>query len=213
MSEPVSPVSCCSKRDESSAAECLLCSRPVCGACRVSINDKTACPACRDQIVAELRQESVAPSMGRAAAAGAAAAVASGIGWAAMVALTGAEIGYAAVGVGYLAGQAVHRASGRRKTRGLQKLSVACAALGLVLGKYFTFAHIAKTQLPQLAGASYLEPGLVQLFVVVLPRLVNAFDALWLFIALSMAWRIPRPTELKLADGRDPAPAPSPAGG
>ena len=45
---------------------------------------------------------------------------------------------------------------------------------------------------------SYLGTGAVQVFIDVLPEVVSPFDALWLLLALGIAWRIPKPTVVKV---------------
>lgn len=77
-----------------------------------------------------------------ALALGIAAAAAAGGLWAALVYVTNLEIGYAAVGVGFLVGLAMSRTTAQRT----QQLAVAAALfalLGLAAGKAFIFAASA----------------------------------------------------------------------
>ena len=87
---------------------------------------------------------STGPAPGRAdplrgVLAGVIAAVAAALGWALLVALTHDEVAFAAVGVGYLVGWAVHRYGGTAST-GLAAASPAMAGCGILLG--FVLAHL-----------------------------------------------------------------------
>jgi hypothetical protein len=74
-----------------------------------------------------------------ALALGLAAALAAGGLWAALVMVTSLEIGYAAVGVGFLVGLAMSRATALR-TQQLAYAAALFALLGLIAGKAFIFA-------------------------------------------------------------------------
>lgn len=77
-----------------------------------------------------------------ALALGIAAAAAAGGLWAALVYITNLEIGYAAVGVGFLVGLAMSRATAQR-TQQLAYAAAVFALLGLAAGKAFIFAASA----------------------------------------------------------------------
>lgn len=193
------PVLCCPQRDLSSVGACSLCDKPICKNCRSTANDKPVCPACRDKIAAELRAEAADRSaLARAVAGGLAASVLGGAAWALMVVLTNHEIGYAAVGVGYLSAYGVHLASGKKKGKELQWLAVLCAILGLAFGKYFGVVHAIKLAIPKAQELSYFSPRFVPIFITLFPQVVNIFDLLWLFLALSVAWRVLKPTQIRL---------------
>src|SRR4051812_35268475 len=51
-------VPCCAQMDERSATTCTLCTKTrICKNCRGSVNGKSVCTACKDQILAELEAE------------------------------------------------------------------------------------------------------------------------------------------------------------
>ncbi len=163
------------------------------------MNRKAVCVECRDKIQAELEGERAAPAhMLPAAAAGIGAAILCGAAWAIMVVVTNFEIGYAAVGVGFLTGRGVVLGARGKKGPKLQWLAVGCSILGLVLGKYFIVVHAIVTHVEDARGLSYFDPRLVRTFVEVLPKVLSPFDALWVFIALRIAWRIPKSTSIEV---------------
>lgn len=145
--------------------------------------------------------------LGPIVAVGAVAAAACGAAWAILITMTQKEIGFSAVGVGYVVGRAVSQAAGAKRGRGLQWVAVGCTALGLMLGKYFYVAHLLREVAARQAAASASasgQPGwfdrhVLLFFLGLLPRLTGLYDALWLFLALNVAWRAlqresPRPT-------------------
>jgi hypothetical protein len=204
--ESAPPAVCCAASDAATAGECALCKRPICKNCRRLVNQKLACGDCLKQILAEIEAEKVNGSgLLFAVGGGVVAAVLCGAAWTAMVILTNMEIGYAAVGVGLATGYGVLLGAGKKKGFNLQVVAVLCAVLGLILGKYFTVAHVILHQVKEAEGLSYFDQRLFPIFVEVLPQLLSPFDALWAFIALRIAWRIPRPTEVRVARASAPA--------
>lgn len=127
---------------------------------------------------------------------GLAAAAACGAAWALLIATTRSEIGFAAVGVGWAVGQGVRRAADGRRGRPLQGVAAGCALFGLVLGKYFFIAHMIREMLERQRAPvpAWWDPRMVAFFARVLPKTVGLYDALWAFLALSMAWRALQPT-------------------
>jgi hypothetical protein len=173
----------------------------MCKACRTLVNSQYLCRGCRDQILQELEAERAgAVRLPPAILAGLAGAVVGGGLWALIGILTDLEIGYVAIGVGWVAGMAVVIGAGRKKSQVLQIVAVLCAAFGLVIGKYFIVVHaikdfVAKEDGQEAADAiSYVGGNTVEFFVELLPEVVSPFDALWLLLALGIAWRIPKPT-------------------
>lgn len=79
-----------------------------------------------------------------ALALGLAAAIAAGGLWAALVMVTNLEIGYAAVGVGFLVGLAMSRTTAQR-TAQLAYAAAAFAIVGLIAGRAFIFAASSGT--------------------------------------------------------------------
>ncbi|MBI3566344.1 MAG: hypothetical protein HY079_14205 [Elusimicrobia bacterium] len=199
---------CCAAPDAASASVCVLCARAICARCAALVNGKTTCAACRDAVLAEIAREAESGSTAAPAGAGAAAAVGAGAAWAALSVLTGSEIGIAAVGVGWAVGHAVRFAAGGRRGPVLQRIAVACAASGLTLGKYLIVAHAVREMVARRPGAApdqvpgYFDAHMPVFFLSVLPRIVTFYDALWVFLAFSAAWRILKPAAVAIADAR-----------
>jgi hypothetical protein len=206
---PAGAVACCGQADAKSQKTCPLCGKPMCKACRTLVNSQYLCRGCRDQILQELDAERAgAVRLPPAILAGVAAAVIGGGVWALIGILTNLAIGYVAIGVGWLAGMAVVIGAGRKKGQVLQIVAVLCAVLGLVIGKYFIVVHAIKNFVLEEHGQeaadaiSYVGGNTVEVFFDLLPEVVRPFDALWLILALGIAWRIPKPTEIRVGVAR-----------
>lgn len=133
-------------------------------------------------------------SLARAGLLGLAAALVAGGLWALVVVLTDHEIGYLAVGVGALAGFAVKVGSRSGEGKRLQQLAVACSVVGLLAAKYFIFAHFITTAAAEEGvELGYLSLGTMATFPRALGELLSFYDLLWLFFAVSAAWRITAP--------------------
>ena len=130
--------------------------------------------------------------------AGIAAAVVGGIVWALIVVKTGYEIGFAAVGIGALAGYAVVLATRGRKGLPLQVTAVLASALGIALGKYFTYVWEGKEAVREAFGqeaadeVSVFDSESVRFFFEDADQIFGLYDLLWFAFAIYAAWRIPR---------------------
>jgi hypothetical protein len=127
-----------------------------------------------------------------------AAAVAGGIGWALIAVTSGYEIGFAALGIGILAGYAVVLAARGRKGLPLQITAIVSSLVGIALGKYFTYAWDLKDAVRQTFGdeaadaVGVLDSEVIDLFVEDADRVFGGYDLLWAAFAVYAAWRIPR---------------------
>jgi hypothetical protein len=173
---------------------CALCHANVSASSTKLANGHRVCSACALQLESELAQGSDrADDLPRAALLGALGALVGAAAWATVVVLTDFEIGYLAVLVGFLAGYGVKLGARGGHGKRLQQTAVACAAGGLLATKYFLFAHFFTT------GAAkegvilgYFSPATLSAFPHFLGALLSPFDLLWIAIALSSAWRVPR---------------------
>lgn len=126
------------------------------------------------------------------------AAVLGGIAWGLIVVTTDYEIGFAALGIGVLCGYAVVLATRGRRGRPLQVIAVASAALGIVLGKYFTYYYLVKEAVRDAGGeeaaddVSIFDTQLMRFFFEDLESVFSFYDVLWIGFAVYAAWRIPR---------------------
>lgn len=173
---------------------CALCGVAVPPAAARRVNQHLVCAACAEQVLAELAAaEADARSLPLAGLAGLAGATLGAAVWAAITAATGLEIGFAAVGVGLLAGLGVKLGARGKRGGYLPHLAVAIALLGLVLAKYFVFVTLIAQATRGQPGTG-LVPLLVAslvLFPQMLVRMLSPFDLLWVFFAVSAAWRMP----------------------
>ena len=126
-----------------------------------------------------------------------AAAVGGGI-WGLIVILTGYVIGYMAWGIGLLSGYAVVLFSRGGKGMPLQLIAVLSSVLGITIGKYAIFFHLAKKAVAKqhgeavAANVSFLSERVLQVFVNNIGSMLSGFDILWVFLAVITAWRIPK---------------------
>jgi hypothetical protein len=131
-----------------------------------------------------------------AVAAGVAAALAGAAAWGLIVKWTGYEVGIVAWGIGLLSGAAVALAAGRSRGPVLQAVAVASALVGILLGKYLSYALVLQEQ-AQEAG---VELGLFsaetrEFFREDLGSVFGLFDLVFVGLALYTAWRALQPRE------------------
>ncbi|MBI5779758.1 MAG: hypothetical protein HZA49_09940 [Planctomycetes bacterium] len=146
-----------------------------------------------------------------------AAAIVAGIIWGLMVILTNYEIGYAAIGVGVLAGYGVYFASGKKGGPVLQILASASSIIGVLIGKYITFYHffrkgateaakeqgIDPTKLTELLNQFTLFSGnMISSFIENIGSVLGGFDILWVILAVSAAYKIPKIVNPYLLPGK-----------
>jgi hypothetical protein len=141
--------------------------------------------------------------------AGVVAAILGAVVWGLIVKWTDYEVGFVAWGIGFLVGIAV--LAGTRGARGLvfQVVAVLCALLGIVLGKYLSFAwvlqEVAERETQGALEIPVLSMDTVDLFLDELGTVFDWIDLLWAGLAVYTAWRALQPEEPK----QEPAPAPA----
>jgi signal peptidase I len=130
-------------------------------------------------------------STGFALLAGLIAAVAGGIAWGLISKYTDYEVGIVAWGIGFVAGFAVERAAGGRRSPDLQAIAIVSALLGVLIGKYLGFAFQAQKVLGDEFGL--LSGEMFSLFRENLDEVFSLFDLLWTGLAVASAWYALRP--------------------
>ncbi|MCP9487507.1 MAG: hypothetical protein MSC30_16795 [Gaiellaceae bacterium MAG52_C11] len=148
------------------------------------------------------------PSRSVLAAAGAAlvAAIVGGVLWGLIVKLSDYEIGIVAWAIGFLTGSAVVFATGGAKGQRLQALAVVAALLGILVGKYLSFAFAIQEEAESFGASIGLASGEMRtLFRENLDEVFGLFDLLWMAFAVYTAWKIPRLEPLEPTVG-PPAP-------
>ena len=126
------------------------------------------------------------------------AAVVGGFLWGLIVILSEYEIGIAAWGIGFLAGFAVVRFAGGAKGMPLQVVAVVSSLLGIVIGKYISYAYFFKQAVSDRfdVDISYLDSEIFRAFRENLTDVFGGFDLLWAALAVMTAWRLTRPSGL-----------------
>jgi len=145
-------------------------------------------------------------SLGKAVVAGGLAAAAGAALWAVLTVLTGYQIGFMAVGVGFLVGFAV-RTAGRGVTPSFQIVGAAFALVGCLLGNLFAVVGmISKIQeIPLGELLSELTPAIA---LEMMKASFNPMDLLFYAIAVYEGWKLSRYelTEGDLEAGRGNVP-------
>jgi phosphatidylglycerophosphate synthase len=150
------------------------------------------------RLLPERSTETVEPRILVAAAfVGLGAAVAGAVAWTIVVVVTDFELGIVAWAIGFAAGWAVALAAQGRRGTALQVVAVVAALIGILLGKYGTFAYEVREVVEDEAGAeavpAYWDRDLVDFFIEELDNVFGVFDLLWVGFAVFTAWRLLRP--------------------
>jgi MFS family permease len=145
-----------------------------------------------------------------AAAAALAAAIAGGIVWGLVVKWSDYEVGILAWAIGFAVGSAVLVAASRRKGPELQAIAIVGALVGILLGKYLSFAFAVQDEAERLGiEIGLLSRDMVDIFRDSLSDVFGGFDLLWIGLAVVSAWRLLRPDPP--AEPLPPQPQPPPA--
>ena len=130
-----------------------------------------------------------APKVGAALLAGLAAAVLGGIAWGLLAKWTSYETGILALGIGLLTAFVVYRASGGRRGPELQATAVGTALLGILIGKYLSFAFVTQEVERGFGAEIGLFSGeMLRLFRDGLHDIFGRFDLLWVGLGAAVAW-------------------------
>lgn len=138
-------------------------------------------------------EEKIVPAM----IGGGLAAIAGGVIWGWIVSATGYEIGYMAWGLGFICGLAVILFSGGEKGHPLPFIAASSSIVGIAIGKYLTFFHLAQEYLTNESGAevasrlSVFSGEVIQIFLQSIGSWISGYDILWIGLAVFTAWRIP----------------------
>ncbi len=133
------------------------------------------------------------------------AAIIGGAVWGGIAIYTGYEVGYVALGVGFLCGMGVVLFTGGKKGMPLQVIAIVASVLGIVIGKYGTYHHDYQQWLieeghPAATVEQYglFSGNMMQVFAENLSGMMSGFDLLWVVIAVYVAWSIPKASGLKI---------------
>jgi hypothetical protein len=135
-------------------------------------------------------------ALGPGIAGGLIAAVVGGFLWGLIVILSEYEIGIAAWGIGFLAGFGVVRFAGGAKGTPLQVVAVVSSVLGIVIGKYISYAYFFKQAVSDRfdVDISYFDSEIFRAFRENLGDVFGGFDLIWAGLAVVTAWQLTRPS-------------------
>ncbi len=148
----------------------------------------------------------------KALAAALVAAVAGGVVWGLIVKWSDYEVGFVAWGIGFLVGMAVLTATGRRRGLPLQAIAIVSSLLGILLGKYLSYAwvlqEVAKEETGGALEISIFSGDMVDFFREDLGEVFGWIDLLWVAFAVITAWRVLAPEEAEPQLGPEPTAGP-----
>lgn len=102
------------------------------------------CEKCHEITEKAFKEETQNPNMAMAAVLGGIAALAAGVAWYLLSVVTGYQIGYVAIGVGFIIGHAVIWGSGKKRGSSLQIMSAIITVLTLLISQYFLVLYYAR---------------------------------------------------------------------
>src|SRR6185503_1710751 len=102
---------------------------------------------CRGEVEKVLQAETENPNMIMALVLGSVAAIVAGVIWYYFVILSGYQIGYIAIGVGFVIGWAVVLGAGKKRGPKLQIMSAALTLVTLFTSEYFMALHYIRQYL------------------------------------------------------------------
>lgn len=139
----------------------------VCGQCQAEIAGKDAysykdnnnnelflCESCRTDVEKYFKAETKNPNIIMALILGSISGVVAGVIWYYLSILTGYQIGYVAIGVGFIIGWAVVIGSGNKRGMGLQLMSAVITLVTLFVSEYFITLHYILQYMLKLPGYS-----------------------------------------------------------
>ncbi len=149
-----------------------------------------------DAVSGEFRAPSVG-SLVPAFAGGLLAALVGGVAWAAFVIISGYEIGFAALGIGFLSGLGVVFFSRGGAGPFFQVIAAITSVIGVVAGKYGYYAYYLKQAVGEeyglevAANVKLFSMGVLEAFIMDAPSFLGGFDLLWVGLAVVTAWKVP----------------------
>ena len=131
------------------------------------------------------------------------AAIAGGVAWGLIVKWTGYEVGIVAWGIGFITGTAVVFATRGGKGPVLQAIAIVASLIGILIGKYLSYAFGVQEQAEEAGVELGLFSGEMRSFFREdLDNVFGLFDLLWIGFAVYTAWRVPQ----RMRPGRSPEP-------
>ena len=147
-------------------------------------------------------QKALMPALAGALAG---ALVGGGI-WGLIAIFANYEIGFAAIGVGWLAGFVAILASRGVKGLPIQLAAVGMSIFGIIFGKYLTFAHFFREGIKSVYNGnipdefSMFSTKIITLFIENIHKMVAVYDLLWIALAVMAAWNITKAVDVELPE-------------
>ncbi|MBI5360407.1 MAG: hypothetical protein HZA48_07470 [Planctomycetes bacterium] len=182
--------------------KCSLCEQEKPRAEMSFINAKRFCAECKQTVLSEAEAQipggiDIVKALGGALGA----AIIGGIVWGLIVIFLNLEVGYAAVGIGALAGYGVVLTSGKKRGLILQVMACAASVFGIVIGKYIAFQHIIKQVAADKGAGEWLsQVSMPGLFFETASDWFSGFDILWVVLAVVAAYKIPAMVKLNVSE-------------
>ena len=126
------------------------------------------------------------------------AAFAGALAWGQLAVLTSYELAWLAIGMGALTGLATRLLTSHEQSISVQMLAASAALIGVVAGKYYIYALFLKAGITDAFGAqaaaefSLFSSATFNFLKDDTGAVVGPLDAVWLGIAMFIAWRIPQ---------------------
>lgn len=122
-----------------------------------------------------------------------AAGIAGGVLWGLIVKWSSYEVGIVAWAIGFIAGTVVVLVTRGARGARLQVVAVVGALVGVLLGKYLSFAFALQEDAESVgASIGVLSGDMFTIFRENLDEIFGLFDLLWIGLAVVTAWRIPQ---------------------
>lgn len=184
---------CCENPVADTKGTCVKCGAAVCEACTKLIEEIPVCAACHaeyESLQTMAEEPDLGPRWTIAVLSGLAAAMVCAVIWAVITMLTHTEYGYAAIGLGWLTGHAVHLGSGKKHGKGLGALASFLSIFGLFVANYIMFVLFTTEE-----GMAYEFFSLERLrfFVSISSSWYTGYDILWVSIAMYTAFHTCKP--------------------
>lgn len=182
---------------------CVLCRQPLTDGVAHTLDGRPACASCTAQVLHELGVQRIRGSdLPTAALGGGGCAAFCALLWAALAVVTGYEMGYVAIMLGYCAGWGVKAGAGKARGAPLQWLASLLALGGLVFARYLVSVYSYSPGGRAAGGPELLawaDGRLLAAFLQTGFDRFRPFDVLWIVLAAVVAYRVPRAASVKVS--------------
>lgn len=178
---------------------CAQCAKRLDPNDRVAAGDRVFCRSCFESLKADLRTAFEHMTTNVNYVNGTVGAVLGGavgaLVWWGFTVATKFSLGLVAIVIGFLAGHGAMRLAGGKRSRGLQAIAAAVAAVSFFVASYLVNMSFANQALAQQGDPRRLTfpPESLDQFVSVVSMGFGLMDLVFLAIVVYYAWKIPQP--------------------